>query len=284
MAALIDVDGLHFRYPTGGPVLKGISLHIAAGERVAILAGGGGGKTTLARWLAGLLPEGIVAAQSGEVRLDGKSLSNWPAAERAAAVQYVGQVPAQQLSGAAFTVAEEIAFGPCNLGLPPADIRARVAETLAFCNLEALAQRDPFTLSGGEQQRLSIAAALAMRPRVLVLDEPTANLDPESRANLIAQLARLPAEVTIVVCEVALRPTLAIAQRFLLLHAGEIVADGSAHHVLANPTCIAALGMTPIARAAADIAAAGYWPANVPFPLTPMQGAAAFRLVERARG
>jgi energy-coupling factor transporter ATP-binding protein EcfA2 len=275
--ALIEVDDLTFRYPNGSLVLDHISVTFDEGERVAVLAANGGGKTTFARWVAGLFPDGIIVAERGAVRMDGRALPDWPAAERAAALQYVGQVPAQQLTGAAFTVAEEIAFGPCNLGLPAADVRERVAASLAMCNLEHLAKRDPFTLSGGEQQRLSIGAALAMRPRVLVLDEPTSNLDPESRDAFIAQLAVLPRELTVIVCETGLRPCLAIAQRFVLLDAGRIAADGTAAHVLAHPRCVANLGFTAVAAAAAEVRAAGFWPDARPLPLTVHEGAIAFR-------
>jgi energy-coupling factor transporter ATP-binding protein EcfA2 len=283
--ALIEVEDLSFRYPgTEQLVLDRISVAFAEGERVAVLAANGGGKTTFARWLAGLLPEGILRAERGHVRMHGRSWPDWTAAERAAAVQYVGQVPSQQLSGAAFTVAEEIAFGPSNLALPIPEVRARVAESLAICNLEQLAKRDPFTLSGGEQQRLSIAAALAMRPRILVLDEPTSNLDPASRDAFIEQLAALPAALTVVVCEVALRPCLALAQRFLFLHEGHIIADGAPADVLSHPACVAIFGMTGVARAAADVRERGCWPLGLELPLTLEAGLRSFRTAERALG
>lgn len=267
--ALIDVADLAFRFPRAEkPVLDGITLSIEAGERVAILAPNAAGKTTLARWLSGLLPEGVLTAERGHVAMAGKPFAEWPVAERATAIQFVGQVPSQQLTGCAFTVYEEIAFGPCNLALPEAEVRARVDEALTICNLRHLAERDPFTLSGGETQRLSIAAALAMKPRVLVLDEPTSNLDPESRDDLLAQLDLLPGGLTIIVLEVALRPSLALAKRFLLLDEGRIVADGTASEVLNDPRCIATLGMTAVTEAAFRLREAGRWPDAVPLPLT----------------
>lgn len=281
--ALIDCDDLVFRYPYAErPVLDGVSLAIGAGERIAVLGANGSGKTTLARFIAGLLPDVAMKAERGSVSMEGRPWPAWTIAERSAAVQFVGQVPAQQLSGCAFTVYDELAFGPCNLALPEADVRARVEEALTICNLRHLVERDPFTLSGGEQQRLSIGAALAMKPRVLVLDEPTSNLDPESRDAFIEQLAALPASLTVIVFEVALRPSMALASRFLLFDGGRIVADGGASDVLTDPRCIAALGETSVARAAGSVRAAGGWPAGTPLPLTVPEASDAFAEVRRA--
>ncbi len=267
--AFLEVHDLVFRFPRAEkPVLDGVSFLVEDGERVAILAPNAAGKTTLARWLAGLLPEGVLTAERGHVSMDGKDWTDWHIADRAAAIQYVGQVPSQQLTGCAFTVFEEIAFGPCNLALPEAEIRDRVEQAMKVCNLRHLAERDPFTLSGGEMQRLSIAAALAMKPDVLILDEPTSNLDPESRDDLLAQLELLPGELTIVVLEVALRPSLALADRFLLLDAGRIVVDGPASTVLTHPRCVEMLGMTAITEAAWRIRDAGRWIEGHPLPLT----------------
>ena len=272
--ALIDVDDLVFRYPAS----------FEAGERVAVLGANGSGKTTLARWLAGLLPDGALTAECGTVRMAGRPWPEWPPAQRAASVQFVGQVPAQHLTGCGFTVYEEVAFGPCNLALPEAEVRARVDEALGVCNLRHLVERDPFTLSGGEQQRLSIAAALAMRPQILILDEPTSNLDPESRAAFIAQLDALPSTLTVIVFEVTLRAALALARRFVLLDAGRVVADGSAHDVLTHPRCVALLGMTPVAQAAADVRGAGRWATTIDLPLTLHDGVRAFGEAAHARG
>jgi len=282
--ALIEVHDLHFRYfHAKTAVLDGVSFRIDAGEKVAVLAPNAAGKTTLARWVAGLLPEGAHKAERGHVSMEGKPWTEWSIAERPAAIQYVGQVPSQQLTGCAFTVYEEIAFGPCNLALPEPEIRRRVDDALVICNLAHLAERDPFTLSGGEQQRLSIAAALAMKPKVLVLDEPTSNLDPESRDELIAQLGALPGGLTTIVFEVALRPSLALADRFLLLDQGRIIADGDAVSVLSHPHCIERLGMTSVAEAAALVRDAGAWPPDLALPLTLETARQSFE-VARARG
>ena len=266
--ALIDIDSLIFGYGKAEPVLDGLSLTIEAGERIAILGGNGSGKTTLAQWIAGALPRPGMEARSGKLLAEGKPWSEWTALERAETIQFVGQIPSQQLSGFAFTVYDELVFGPGNLGLPADEIRKRAADAIGVCNLAHLLERDPFTLSGGEQQRLSIAAALVMRPKAIVLDEPTGNFDPESRDNLLEQINRLPSGLTVILCDMALKPALTLAHRFVLLHGGRIVVDGSAHEVLTHPQTIETLGMPAVTEAALALKAQGTWPDHMPLPLT----------------
>ncbi|GAA6202741.1 ABC transporter ATP-binding protein [Aquicoccus sp. SU-CL01552] len=282
--ALIEVDHLTFAYDTR-PVLEEVTLAVAPGEKLAILGGNGSGKSTLAQWIAGWLPRGTFAASAGGVNIEGRPWDELDDATRAGTVQFVGQVPMQQLSGFAFTVRDEIAFGPGNLQLPEAEIRARVDAAVAACNLSHLLERDPFSLSGGEQQRLSIAAALAMRPRALVLDEPTGNFDPESRDALLAQMAKLPAELAIVWCDVTLGVPLAVAQRFVLLDAGRIAYDGDAAGLLAHPRTAEIFGLPAVAEAALMLRAQGLWPEGAAISADAGQVAAVLRpmLAEAAR-
>ncbi|MBJ2150205.1 energy-coupling factor ABC transporter ATP-binding protein [Paracoccus sp. IB05] len=265
--ALIEIDNLHFSWTPGGPgVLAGISLQIAAGERIAILGANASGKSTLAQWIAGWLPTAAATAETGGLTVQGKAYGDHDAASRPGLAQFTGQVPMQQLSGFAFTVFDEIAFGPGNLGLPEAEIRARISDAIRICNLEALKDRDPFSLSGGEQQRLSIAAALAMQPEILVLDEPTSNFDPESRDALLDQIERLPAGLTIVLADASLTTALRLAARFVLLDAGRIIFDGAAAALLAHPRTAEIFGLPEIRLAAEYLQSAGLWPAGVPMP------------------
>ncbi|MFB2553052.1 energy-coupling factor ABC transporter ATP-binding protein [Ensifer soli] len=282
--ALIEIDDLVFAYGRGPAVLAGLSLSIAAGERIAILGGNGSGKTTLAQWIAGWLPRPGMAATGGRLTAEGRPWGEWSALERAEAVQFVGQIPSQQLSGFAFTVYDELVFGPGNLGLQPDEIRRRAADAIAVCNLAHLVDRDPFTLSGGEQQRLSIAAALVMHPRVLVLDEPTGNFDPEARDALLDQLNRLPAGMTVVLCDIALKPALAVARRFVLLDGGRILVDGTARDVLAHPRTVEIFGAPAVTEAALALRAAGRWPETHPLPLTLAEAEAAFRRIAHVDG
>lgn len=212
--ALIEIRGLSAAFGDA-PVLDQLDLSVEAGATLAILGGNGSGKTTLARHLSGW-------SGGDAVRFDGRTLAERPIAERASLIQYVGQVPGRHLSGRAFSVRDEIAFGPENLLLPREEIARRVEAALERTRLAALAARDPFTLSGGEQQRLVLAAALAMEPEILVLDEPVSNLDPEAREEVLDILAELAGRVTLVWLDTS--PTLLrrLGGKLLGLEAGRL--------------------------------------------------------------
>ena len=173
-------------YERGRPVLDGASLTVPAGRRLAVLGANGSGKTTLLRCLSGALrPAG------GSVALDGVPLEHSRRGLRAhrQEVQLVLQDPDDQLFSA--SVAQDVSFGPLNMGLPEEDVRARVAEALGLLAVGALAGRPTHQLSYGERKRVAIAGAVAMRPCVLLLDEPTAGLDPSAVGETLAALARL---------------------------------------------------------------------------------------------
>jgi cobalt/nickel transport system ATP-binding protein len=185
---VLEARGLRFGYEPGRPVLTGADLELHAGRRVAVLGPNGGGKTTLFRLLAGAL---VPAA--GEVLLDGVPVRRTRAGRTAlrSQVQLVLQDPDDQLFAA--TVAQDVSFGPVNMGLDDATVRARVDAALAALDLTALADRPPHLLSFGQKKRVGIAGAVAMAPRLLVLDEPTAGLDPAGVEALLATLAALEA-------------------------------------------------------------------------------------------
>jgi len=279
--ALIEVTGLTFAY-TEQLVLEDIRLSIEAGERVAILGARGSGKTTLAHWLAGWLPTAELQAARGGVHCRGRVWDEWPLVERAAFVQFVGQVPAQQFSGRAFTVRDEILFGPENLGLDSREIRERADFALHACHLEHLAARDPFTLSGGEQQRLALATALAMKPEVIVLDEPTTNLDPDGCRDMEDLIQAMPKNVTIILHDASPRMASEIATRFLLLSRGRIQLDGSAEEVLLADETTSLVGLPPVAEAATAARAAGAWKSGIGIPFSRESGVRAFLQVENA--
>ncbi|NDV13500.1 energy-coupling factor ABC transporter ATP-binding protein [Crenobacter caeni] len=174
------------------PCLSCIDFALPAGQTLAVVGGSGSGKSTLAGWLAGWVPHALPATEAGVAEFDGAPLSGALPAVRAGQVQLVQGNPYAALTGCAFTVYDEVAFGPENLGLCEEEIRARCREALALCDAEALAVRAPSTLSGGEAQRVALACALAMRPRLLLLDEAFNRLTPAAADRLLERLRVLP--------------------------------------------------------------------------------------------
>ncbi len=236
---LVVVDGASFEYRARGqdPVraLTDVSLAIHAGERVAIVGANGSGKSTLARLLNGLL-----LPTAGAVRVAG--IDTRDATGRRAIRQTVGMVfqnPDNQI--VATIVEEDVAFGPENLGLPSDEIRARVDAALALLDLDDLRLRPPHLLSGGQKQRVAIAGALAMRPRVLVLDEATALLDPVGRTEVRDAIARLHAEGTAIVQVTHFMEEAVSAGRVVVMAEGRIALEGTPREVFARQAEIRAL-------------------------------------------
>jgi len=231
---LIEVEDLRHCYPDGRAALVGVSLAIGAGELVALVGRNGSGKTTLAKHLNGLL-----APTAGRVRVDGRDVAGVPLERLAERVGYVFQDPDHQLF--AETVAEEVAFGPRNLGLAPDAVATRVAEALTAVGLTAERDADPFLLDKGARQRLAVAAVLALRPDVLVLDEPTTGLDVGEQERMMALLRRLHAEGrTIVIVTHAPWVIAEHAERVVLLDAGRVRYDGPVRAFFADDALVAA--------------------------------------------
>jgi energy-coupling factor transport system ATP-binding protein len=232
-APLLEVRDLCHRYPNGYEALAGVSLGIRRGEFVALIGRNGSGKTTLAKHLNGLL-----APTAGEVTLAGRCVAGLPLEELAQHVGYVFQDPDHQLFAA--TVAEEVAFGPRNVGLPPVEVEARVAEALAAVGL-AERDADPFLLDKGVRQRLAVAAVLALRPEVLVLDEPTTGLDAAEQQRMMVLLERLHAAGhTIVVITHTPWVIAEHAERVVLLAGGRLRFDGPTRAFFADEALVEA--------------------------------------------
>jgi energy-coupling factor transporter ATP-binding protein EcfA2 len=227
--AVIKTHGLAVRYPDADG-LRDVDLSIPPGSFVLIGGPSGGGKSTLAHALMGLIPQTMPAEVKGRVSIAGLDPRRHSVAQLATRVGLVFQNPASQLFNG--LVEEEVAFGPRNLELPPEEIAARVEYALEATGCTHLRRRTVRHLSGGEQQRVAIAAVLAMRPAVLILDEPAANLDMEGVRLLVQALVRLhrpepgKVQVTLVVIEHRLAPFLPHADRLIWLADGRVVADG----------------------------------------------------------
>ena len=221
------------RYPDVH-ALKALQLSIAAGAFVLIGGPSGGGKSTLAHALLGLIPQMLPASVAGQISIAGLDPRRQRVAELATRVGLVFQTPPTQLF--ADTVEEEVAFGPRNLGLPAGERAGRVERALRATGCAHLRRRTVRHLSSGEQQRVVIAAALALNPEVLILDEPTANLDAGGVRLVVELLARLRRDlgVTVVVIEHRLQPFLTYADRLLWLDGGRVVSDGPPGPTLAR--------------------------------------------------
>jgi cobalt/nickel transport system ATP-binding protein len=227
---ILDVRGLAYAYPDGHQALYGVDLHVHEGERVALLGPNGAGKTTLVLHL-----NGILIAGAGSVAVSGLPVSKGTVQEVRRRVGVVFQDPDDQLFMP--TVRDDVAFGPRNLGLGGAALEDRVMTALDKVGMAAFAERPPHHLSFGQRRRVAVATVLAMEPEVLVLDEPSSNLDPASRRELADILRSL--DVTVLMVTHDLPYAFELCPRSVVLSDGVIVADGSTYDVLTDEALMA---------------------------------------------
>jgi cobalt/nickel transport system ATP-binding protein len=230
----LAVEDLHFAYPDGHNALGGVNLRVGQGEKVALVGPNGAGKSTLLVHLNGILEK-----QRGEIRVCGQALGPKTVGRIRALVGLVFQSPDDQLFSP--TVFDDVAFGPIYQGLPPEQVRARVEEALRQVHMESYVQRTSYHLSVGEKKRIAIATVLAMKPAVLVLDEPSAGLDPRARRGLIELLRELPQ--TMIVATHDLPLVRELLPRTIIMDHGVIAADGPTPQILADADLLAAHGL-----------------------------------------
>jgi energy-coupling factor transport system ATP-binding protein len=239
---VITVRNLTVRY---GPhcALDGVNLDVAAGECVLVTGPSGCGKSTLARVLTGIVPHALPAAVSGRVEVAGRDVWSHTVAEMAQTVGFVFQDPSSQLFH--LLVEDDVAFGPRNLGLDEAAVAERVDWALAAVGAEPLRRRRSAELSGGEKQLVAIAAALAMQPAVLVLDEPTASLDVAGAGRVVESLATLRRRfgLTVIIIEHRLADVYGLVDRAVVLEEGRIAAAGPIDDVFADREMMWRLGL-----------------------------------------
>jgi cobalt/nickel transport system ATP-binding protein len=227
----VRVDGLRHVYPDGHVALDGVDLTVAAGERVAVLGPNGAGKTTLMLHLNGVLTATAGVVSIGGVPIDRKSVS-----EARRRVGLVFQDPDDQLFMP--TVAQDVAFGPANFGLRGEQLALRVRDALETVSLTEVADRNPTHLSAGQRRRAALATVLACDPQILVLDEPSANLDPVARRELAETLLALDATMLVVTHDLPYAAQL--CQRAVVMDHGAVVADGPVGDILADSELLAA--------------------------------------------
>ncbi len=230
---VLAVDNLSFNYPDGHAALHDVSLEISPGEKVALVGPNGAGKSTLMLHLNGIL------SGDGDICVAGLALEKDHLPFVRAKVGMVFQNPDDQLFSP--TVFEDVAFGPLHMGLPEAEVRQRVERALAKVGMSTYAQRLSHHLSVGEKKRISIATVLSMDPEILVLDEPSAGLDPRARRSLINLLREM--ELTMLVSTHDMRMVAELFPRTVVMDGGRVVADGLTEDILADEILLQAHGL-----------------------------------------
>lgn len=236
MKTLVRVDNLSYRYLDSEKwVLEGVSLEINEGEVVVLAGQSGCGKSTLLRCMNGLIPHMYPGEYRGSITMDGEQVDKTPMRTLAQKVGLLFQNPENQIF--MFSVERDIAFGLENLGVSRAEMRRKVDEVMNLLGITPLALRAPHELSDGQKQRVALAGVLAMRPRLIILDEPTSLLDPQTASELVALIHTLNKEagLTFVVVEHRLELLAPIADRIIVMDSGRKVLEGTAPEVLADP-------------------------------------------------
>lgn len=233
---LLQIQDLHFAYPDGFQALRGIDLSVCEGEKIALVGPNGAGKSTLMLHINGILGE------NSPITIAGMQLEKENLPVIRALVGLVFQNPDDQLFSP--TVFEDVAFGPLHMGLPEEEVRDRVAEALAAVGMDGFGEHLSHHLSMGQKKRIAIATVLAMHPQILVLDEPSAGLDPRARRSLIDFLRDLP--ITMLVSTHDLRMAADIFPRLVIMDEGQIVADGPTQYLLEDEELLLAHGLESV--------------------------------------
>lgn len=221
--SIIDVKHLKYKYPgTDKLILNDISFTVEKGEFIGVIGQNATGKSTLCFSLSGLIPHFFKGGYGGHVTVNDMIVETSELSDIIKTVGLVFENPFSQMTGSKFTVYEEIGFGLENIGIPRREMRKRIDQSLAIMNLTDLSDRSPFALSGGQMQRVAIASVIAMNPDILVLDEPTSQLDPQSSRNVFEVVEDLSNQgITIIMAEHNMEHIAKFADKVLLLHEGK---------------------------------------------------------------
>ena len=232
----LRLRNVSYKYPLDErEVLKNINIEIEKGDFLAIIGRNGAGKTTLCNILRGFIPNFYKGEITGEVMLEGRKLSDYTTEEISQKIGFVFQNPFTQISGIKETVFEEVAFGLENLGMEKEKIKERVKEVLKLLEIEKIKDKNPYELSGGQGQKVALASIIAMDPEILVIDEPTSQLDPKGTEDIF-KIIELLAEKgkTVILVEHKIELIGEYAEKIVVLDEGEIILKGDTKEVLRN--------------------------------------------------
>ena len=236
MGALIELKNVTYQYPlTEVPAIKDFSLSIEKGSFWGIIGPNGSGKTTLCAIMRGFIPSFYKGTLQGEVLVDGKRIDEYAEGEISLRVGYVFQNPFNQISGVKDTVFEEVAYGLENFGVSVAEIEDRVVRAMRLTDIEHLAMKKPFELSGGQQQRMALASSLVLEPDILIIDEPTSQLDPEGTESVFKIIEQLKRERrTVILVEHKIDMIAEYADNIVVLKDGSAIRSGSKQEILSD--------------------------------------------------
>ena len=254
------IENVNYKYPLEDKqALKNINIEIKKGEFWAIIGKNGSGKTTFCNMLRRFVPDFYKGELTGTITLEDKELKDYSQKELVQKIGFVFQNPFTQISGVKDTVFEEIAYGLENLGLDKEEIISKVEKILKLLEIEKLRDRNPYDLSGGQKQRVALASIIAMDPDILVIDEPTSQLDPKGTEDIFKIINLMANEgKTIILVEHKLELIAEYAQNILVLDEGEIILSGKANEVLNNKILLEKeIGMTQYSILAYELEKSG---------------------------
>jgi len=260
--AIVNLQNVTYKYPlTDMPALQDINLQVEDGEFLALIGPNGAGKSTLCYTLAGFVPHFFKGELAGTVEVAGMESHNATLSEWVLNVGLAFQNPFNQISGAKYTVFEELAFGLENIGVPRQEMKRRVEDAMRLTGISDLAERSPYSLSGGQQQRVALTSILVMQPKVLVLDEPTSQMDPIGTREVFGVIRSLAEQgMTVILAEHKVEWIAEFADRVVALKDGAILLDGSPADVLTSPVLpeygFGISRYTSVARRAQEM---GFW-------------------------
>ena len=245
--SLIELKKVTYQYPLDSEaIIKNIDLSIEKGKVYGLIGSNQAGKTTLCNIIRGFIPEMFLGELAGTVTYKEKAIQQYNIGALAAEIGYSSQNPFTQISGVKDTVEEEIAYGMENIGIAPEIMRKKVQELLDLFKLHELKDKNPFELSGGQKQRVALASIVALDPEVIILDEPTSQLDPQSTEEVFEIIAMLKQQgKTIIVVEHKVDLLAEYCDEIILLENGQIMMNGPAHQVLSDPDILNHGGALP---------------------------------------